>query len=298
MLSECEPWRQRVSQDVFLSGVEDPDGSKPALHFLHGNGFCGGVYETFLNLLASEYSLFLSDARGHGDSDAGSEFPGWNAMAEECLSVATERFSQRGARRLIGMGHSLGGVLSILMAARNPGLFDRLVLLDPVLFSPAMLLGTGVAHGLGFKHINPMARRARERTSRWDSREEVRESLRGRGIFRGWPEEALVSYSKHALRVVEEGAEKSGVTLKCPTWFEGDVFDSTPRGLWRAIGQIQCPTLILVGCDTYPFIGESAKRAARRNPNIEWASLPGGHCFMMEHPKETQAALRDFLHAP
>ncbi len=293
MLTGLQPWHQRVSQDVILSGLEDSNSTKPILHFLHGNGFCGAVYETFLSRFASDYSLFLCDAQGHGDSDAGLEFHGWNAMASQCASVARSRFEQRGSRPLIGVGHSLGGVLSALMAAKEPALFDRLILLDPVLFSPLMLWGNAAARALGFAHVNPMARRARARASRWSSREEARESFRDRGIFKGWPEVALDSYVNHALQNFPE--PEVGVTLKCPTWFEAEIFDSTPRNLWKSIEAIQCPTLILVGDVSYPFLGRSAKLATRKNALIRTEKLPGGHCFMLEHPEATGKRVREFL---
>ena len=293
MLTGLQPWHQRVSEDVVLSGLEDPSSTKPILHFLHGNGFCGAAYEMFLSRFASDYALFLCDAQGHGDSDAGLEFPGWNAMASQCGAVARSRFEQRASRPLIGVGHSLGGILSILMAAEEPTLFDRLILLDPVLFSPLMLFGAGAARALGFTHVNPMARRARARAFRWDSREEAREAFHGRGIFKGWAEEALDSYVEHALQNLPE--PESGVTLKCPTWFEADIFDSTPRDLWKSVARIQCPTLILVGDESYPFLGRSAKLASRRNPLIRTARLPGGHCFVLEHPEAAEKRLREFL---
>lgn len=293
MLTALQPWHQRVSSHVVLSGLEDPSSTKPILHFMHGNGFCGAVYETFLRRFSSDYALFLCDAQGHGDSEAGLDFPGWNVMASQCASVARSRFKDRGSRPLIGVGHSLGGVLSLLIAAQEPPLFDRLILLDPVLFSPLMLLGIGAARALGFSHVNPMARRTRARASRWASREEARASFRDRGIFKGWPEVALDSYVEHALQDLP--APEVGVSLKCPTWFEAEIFDSTPRGLWKSIARIPCPTLILVGDETYSFLGRSAKRASRRNPLIRTATLPGGHCFMLEHPEATENRVREFL---
>jgi len=292
VLTALQPWRQRVSQDLVLSGLEDPSTTKPVLHFLHGNGFCGGVYETFLDRLTADYALFLCDAHGHGDSETGPTFPGWNALAKQISSVARSRFEPRGDRPVIGMGHSLGGILTLLMAAEDPTLFDRLILLDPVLFSPMMLLGNATAHAMGFKHVNPMAKRARERVSQWGSRDEVCDALRNRGIFKGWPEEALASYARHA---VQENPDGEGVVLKCPPWFEAEIFDSTPRGLWKAVARIQCPTLILFGDATYPFLQRSARRASQLNPLIQAASMSGGHCFMLEHPVVAEKHVREFL---
>src|SRR5690606_32928846 len=110
------------------------------LHVLHGNGFCGRVYEPMLALLAEHFDLWLSDVQGHGDSDPGERFLGWNRSAE----LAVEAFEA--GRGIFGevpryaLGHSFGGVLTSLIMARHPQLFRRAVLLDPVIFPPALLL--------------------------------------------------------------------------------------------------------------------------------------------------------------
>ncbi|WP_369819927.1 alpha/beta fold hydrolase, partial [Oleiphilus sp. HI0079] len=51
------------------------------IHFLHGNGFNGLVYEKFLGPLSKHFDLFLSNAQGHGDSDAGERFTNWDDSA-------------------------------------------------------------------------------------------------------------------------------------------------------------------------------------------------------------------------
>ncbi len=287
---ELRPWTCSVDRRIALRGWEDPNPSKPLVHFLHGNGFSGLSYAPFLSELHPGYALFIQDLLGHGDSDAGESFPGWGGMADHALGVLACRASEWEGRELLGVGHSLGAVISILIAARRPDLFDRLVLMDPVLFSPGMLLGSRVAGALGLLRFHPLARRTRARKATFETRAQARASLEGRGVFKGWTEESLESYLAHGLK--EEG---DGVALKCPTWLEAEIFASVPQGLWRALRDLRCPTHIIVGEATHSFIRASVRRAARINPVITFEETPGGHCFMQERPEKAAAMVSGFL---
>ncbi|NES11605.1 alpha/beta hydrolase, partial [Pseudomonas laurentiana] len=132
------PWSYPSSAGFTLRGWCSPPTGKPLLHFLHGTGFCGLVYRPMLEVLSESFDLWLSDVQGHGDSDHGGAFLGWNRTAE----LALEAFEAgRGAYANVpcfALGHSFGGVLTSLILAREPALFQRAVLLDPVLFSRAM----------------------------------------------------------------------------------------------------------------------------------------------------------------
>ncbi len=289
-IEDFRHWAVAVNQEFTLRGWEDPDPTKPVLHFLHGNGFSGLTYSPFLRELQPAYSLFIADLLGHGDSDAGRLFPGWNGMAEQSLSVLSRRVPEWEGRRVLGVGHSLGGVISVLMAARRPEIFERLVLMDPVLFSPMMLRASRVAKFLGLYRWHPLVRRTRARKDHFPSLDAARASYRGRGVFKGWTDECLESYLTHGLK---RGSD--GVTLKCPTWFEAEIFASVPQGIWQALRGLRCPTHIIVGEETDAFIRASAQRAARCNPRISVEVTAGRHCFMQEDPKHAAQLVAGFL---
>ena len=84
------------------------------------------------------------------------------------------------------VGHSFGGVLSSLILAKRPELFQRAVLLDPVLFSPAMIGVMSFAEVLGVHRKTSMAKRAAARRNRWPDRLAAYSALHGRGIYKGW----------------------------------------------------------------------------------------------------------------
>ena len=71
-------------------------------------------------------------------------------LALEAFAAGTDDFAD--APRF-ALGHSFGGVLTSLMLAQQPQLFRRAVLLDPVLFSPAMIGVMAVLFSISFRAI-------------------------------------------------------------------------------------------------------------------------------------------------
>ena len=285
------PWSHPSSAGFTLTGWHSPPSGKPLLHFLHGNGFCGRTYEPMLALLAEHFDLWLCDAQGHGETEHGGRFHGWNRSAE----LAVEAFEA--GRGLFGevpryaLGHSFGGVLTSLILARHPELFRRAVMLDPVLFSKPMIGVMALSELLGLHRRNVMAKKSAARRRHWPDRATAFALLQGRGIFRGWTDAALQAYVEHALKDAEDG----GVELKCRPSREVDIFNSFPKRLWPSLGKIATPSLLLYGNRTYPFVGQSARRLAGMNPLVRIDEVEGGHCFMQEHPAETAERVRAFL---
>lgn len=273
---------------VTLRGWCTPPSGRPLLHVLHGNGFCGRVYEPMLQALAADFDLWLCDLPGHGDSDAMSHFPGWNAFARAALECALTATTVYGNVPRLALGHSLGGVLTTLMLGQAGQPFQRAALLDPVLFSTPMLLGMHV----GLARLNPLARASRRRRRQWPDRAAATKALQGRGTYRGWTDDALQAFVTHALSDADDGS----VRLKCAPELEATIFASGPRGLWPAVKRVSAPTLIAYGHDTMPFVQAGARRALALNPHaFTVRAVQGGHCFMQQHPADTAALVRAHL---
>ncbi|MBW7861135.1 MAG: alpha/beta hydrolase [Rhodocyclaceae bacterium] len=286
-----EPWSHPSSAGLTLRGTCTPPSGRPVVHFLHGNGFCGRTYEPLLVLLARDFDLFLSDVQGHGDSDHGGRFHGWHRTAELCTEAWAAHAGRYGDAPIYALGHSFGGVVSALMMARDPGLFRRAVLLDPVLFPPAMMGLMALSDVVGLYSRNTLALRARKRRRHWPDREAAVRTLRGRGMFRGWRDEALQAYAEHALKPAAGG----GVELKCAPTLEAQIYGAFPRRLWAALARIENPTRVLFGERTFPFLPQAVGRWCRSRPNVSAVRMCGGHCFMQEDPETSALQIRAFL---
>ena len=284
-------WEYQLPSGVILRGQRSRVQGKPVIHFLHGNGFCGLSYWPLLNRLLPRFDLFIHDIQGHGDSEAGDRFWGWNENAEMVHQVWLKFQQDYQQVPVYAAGHSLGGVLTSLLAARQPHLFKGLVLLDPVIFTPKMLLGMQLFKFLRLKNPNPLAAKALRRRNGWTSRTEARQDFEGRGVFKNWDAAALSAHVEHAL--YEQGNELT--RLKCAPEREAEIFASFPTKLWEALRNLRQPVSVFYGKETYPFVKQSVSMLKQKNRFVSSQELPGGHCFMQEYPEMAAKAMTDAI---
>lgn len=277
-------WESRAGGGPLLRG-RYVAGQRGTVHFLSGNGFCGGVYWPFLKRFLPDLGLFIHDIEGHGRSEAPEHFSGIAAVAGRVPPVLQEQ-APRGP--LIGMGHSFGAALTLKIAADHPGLFKAIVLLDPIVFPPPVWIGVRAMAALG---LHPMVKGALRRRREWASRAEALERLRGRGIYEGWTEEALECFVDHATH--DEGGKR---VLNCPPELEAEIYER-PVYPWPSFRNVQVPVLFLYGASSYPFFPGAERMARRRNPRVQGATSPGRHCFMLEDPQAAHDAVAGFLNA-
>lgn len=276
------PWHYPTPYGFTLRGYHSAPSGKPVLHMLHGNGFCSRTYLPLLQHLKDHFDFFLSDAQGHGDSDHGGPFLGWNTsaeLAEAALQAHQHLFNNQ---PIIGVGHSFGGVLTALIHSKTNSPFQQTILLDPVLFTPSMLAVMRSLNGVGLYRKNPMAKAALRRRQHWPDKDTAHGYLNNRGMFKNWQPEALAAYIEHALHTSEHG-----ISLKCKPEREAEIFSSYPDKLWQQLSLPCPPILIIYGSSTYPFISKAVKKWQNRNPAVNSLVTDGGHCFMQENPKAT-----------
>jgi len=94
--------------------VRDHGGSGPPLLLLHGAGGNLATMTTLAGLLRPTHRVVTVDLRGHGRSGDGPW--SWDAALDDLAAVVDEL---RLARPAV-VGHSLGGMLAALWAARHP----------------------------------------------------------------------------------------------------------------------------------------------------------------------------------
>jgi 3-oxoadipate enol-lactonase len=104
-----------------IDGAEDA----PVLVLLHGLGDDGGTWDAVGAEFALHFRVLAVDLRGHGQSD----WPGtysFELMRDDVLGV----LDQLRLGRVNLLGHSMGGTVAYLIAEKEPGRIDRLILED------------------------------------------------------------------------------------------------------------------------------------------------------------------------
>jgi len=292
ILQGLQAWEYKLPAGFTVRGLHSIPSGKPVIHFIHGNGFSGLTFEVLLSYLIDDYDLFISDGQGHGDSDPGEKYPGWNKSAGNFARVWRHFSPMFGDVPKIAMGHSYGAVMSTLMISKDQNMFDVGILLDPVYSSPnvAKTMSFMAAVGLS-KRVMPLAKQAKVRTERWESETLAWDYFHQRGIFKGWKDECLQAYLSHALSKEEDGA----LQLKCPGRIESAVFSGYVSRLWPAIQGVKRPMTMLYGDKTYGFIHKAIPKLRKKNDQYDFIEMPGGHCFMQENPALTAEKIKQVL---
>lgn len=291
MSIETIAWSYRTTQGLTLRGQRTQRGDhRPVLLFIHGNGFCGGVYWPLMSRCLDEVDWLWVDVPGHGDSDSGEHFLGWNENAELAYQALNAQLTHYAGRPHYLVGHSFGGIMSLLIAARHPDFVPAALILDPVLFSPAMLASMRLLSPVGLWQRNAMAQRARKRRTHWPDRRAAWSYFHGRGMFGSWSDEALTAYIDHALSHTQ-----GTLRLKCSPQREAEIFGSYPRQLWASVRKLSAKMHIIYGRDSYPFVPKSARKAAQAGQQISVEAIDGSHFFMLESPDATAQAVKRWL---
>jgi len=275
------PWTSNTTHGIRLSGLRTQPTGKPLLHFLHGNGFCSQMYWPFLAPLVEHFDLFLSDVQGHGQSEHGGAFIGWNGSANAARDAFLQFRDEYPTNTVIGCGHSFGGVVTALWASQHAD-FQELWLLDPVIFPKHMYRFARSLAWLGLYKFNPLVKQAKRRRAQFDSAEQATRYFSERALFRTWHPESLQSYVEHGLHHHSHRLE-----LKCAPEREAEIFGSVPKQLWRSLQRVKLPVQVWHGEHSYPFVAKSLKQWQHLCANVQATKVAGGHCFMQEFPTES-----------
>ena len=252
---------------------------RPTLVFAHANGFPGGSYATFLAPFAEHFNVEVMDRMGHDPLypvDAH-----WASLSRELEAKLAQL-----PRPLVGMGHSMGGVLMCMVASRRPEWFQALVMLDPPLingwqghlFNLARLMGLG-------DRITP-AGRSKGRRARWANRAEAEAYFLRRPFFQRLDSRCLADYLAAGLEPDDDapGAGDAGaLRLRYAPDVEVNVFRTTPGNIGR-LPRLQVPGLMVSGAESEPMFRSSARRHVQRHGMVHRLA-PGGHMFPLENPE-------------
>jgi pimeloyl-ACP methyl ester carboxylesterase len=190
----------------------DWGGSGPVAHIAHATGLAAGVYAPLAERLTSNFRVHAMDIRGHGRSSAPAEparLKNWEIFYQDM-----ERFFERFERPVVAIGHSMGGTVSMVAAARRPDLVSALVLIEPGVMSPAWRPWVYLVQKLGMAMRVPFVTRATKRKKAWPDVEEVRKDLYGKGTFRRWQDDFFLGV--FGFRADRASGRGCGTGLRSP----------------------------------------------------------------------------------
>src|SRR5256885_3429188 len=101
-------------------------GDPPGALLMHGIGNYGRYWDLFADAIGGRLRLVAPDARGHGESGRPASGYAPDDFASDALAV----LDRVGIERAVVVGHSMGGLHSINLAARHPERVQALVIVD------------------------------------------------------------------------------------------------------------------------------------------------------------------------
>jgi pimeloyl-ACP methyl ester carboxylesterase len=262
-------------------------GAGTPVLFAHANGYPPLSYRRLTERLQDHCEL---RAMEHRPLWAGREPPQklrWELFADDLIHAVRDHYREP----VWLLGHSMGGTISVLAAARAPELFAGLLLLDPVILPRRLELAMQLA-GEKRRRSNPMVKRALRRPEHFDNLEAAFSFYRPKRAFRNLSDEALWDY----VRASKVHREDGGVQLRFSAAWEAAIYASVPL-VRPALKKLSLPTLGLRGQDSDTLMPEVFARWQRWQPGAVLREIAGGHLFPLEHPDATAEAVIAFLTA-
>ena len=268
----------------------DFGGDGEPVHFLHANGYPPDCYKPLFELLKKEYRVIGMTLRALWGEAKPEELQSWHPLSEDLIQF----LSERGAEPVIGAGHSIGAVVTLRAALRDPRKFKALVLIDPVLFVPSRLVAWKILYSLGLgDRINPLISSAKKRRRTFNALETIYSRYRERKVFRYMSDENLRIYIEGIMRRTNDGYE----LIYSPEW-EAQIYRTGLQDfdLWRGLPGLDVPTLFIRGAESDTFLENAARLVQRKQPKVRIEAVPRStHLLPLERPREVFEVMQKFL---
>jgi pimeloyl-ACP methyl ester carboxylesterase len=190
------------------SRSHDLGGEGPVLLVSHATGFHGRCYLPMAGELRTRHRCIALDYRGHGDTPMP---PGvavtWEGYGDDATAVARTVADAAGTP-VVAFGHSMGGACLLMAAHRDPTLFERLVLFEPIVFPPQGLRDPD-------EGPSPLIAGARRRRRTFPSFDDAIENYARKPPLGSFTHAALEAYVRYGFTRGDDGQ----VYLSCdPRW--------------------------------------------------------------------------------
>jgi pimeloyl-ACP methyl ester carboxylesterase len=272
-------FRGDAAELAFFEWNPQAAGREPTIFFAHATGFHGRVWDQLISHLGERH-VYSMEHRGHGRSE---KLPivHWKCFGEDMAGLV-RHLALEGA---VGVGHSMGGHAISEAAAACPGAFERLLLVDPVVASPAEYgIGSGEEGGWSVDLLGGEQHPTAKRKNRFDSPEAMFERFRDRHPYSLFEPAALWDYCEYGLLPAPDG---DGFVLACPPATEASVYmtSRTNPGVHDAIRRVEIPVVVL-----------RARSAERRQGIMDFTTSPTWPGLADEFPNGTDVQLADLTH--
>jgi pimeloyl-ACP methyl ester carboxylesterase len=261
------------------------------LIFSHGNSFPASTYGVMLSALRKRgFQVKSIEKFGHDE-----RYPvtnNWPFLVQQLADFAKPLVEKSGEKAWM-VGHSLGGILSIMCAARHSELVRGVVLLDsPVIGGwKATALGAAKASGL-VGNVSP-GKISQRRTQSWQSEQAAYDSFKSKRAFARWDDQVLRDYIAHGTYTGEDGKRHLSFDRNVETQIYNTLPDILPSLLRK--NPLQCPAAFIGGLQSEELKRTGTDLTAKfTQGRMSW--IDGTHLFPMEKPLATAVLVEGLIH--
>ncbi|MCU0764186.1 MAG: alpha/beta hydrolase [Hydrogenophaga sp.] len=271
--------------------------------FSHANSFPASTYAVlFRSLRARGFTVRAVEKFGHDPA-----YPvtsNWPHLVQQLADFAAPAIEQHGDGAWL-VGHSLGGFLSLMCAARHPRLGGHPV--KGILLIDAPVLGGWRARTLELikraqlvGSVSP-GKISRKRRHQWPDAASAFEHFSRKRAFARWDPQVLRDYIDHGTRNLEtpQGVQR---VLEFDRDVETAIYNTLPHNLDRLLRRypLQCPVGFIGGTQSQEMkqVGMAmTRRLVDPKHPARLTMVDGTHLFPMEQPQATAVAIEQALAA-
>ena len=257
---------------------EDFGGKGNIIHLAHANGYPVSCYRQLIQRLIRSYRVVGIHFRPLWENKKVkmSNVKNWDTFAGDILSF----FKERKYSSVIGIGHSLGAMATLFAAARQPHLFQTIILLEPVILSRKILCLLRFMPLFLKKRLIPPARISSKRRDMWNSREEAFDHLRKKNVFSKISDSVLIDYVTHGL----DRTKSNKFTLLFSKEWETHLY-TLVQDATKIFLSIRVPILVVKGENSNVIHNVSWEKWKEIQPKAVFTEIANcGHLLPFEKP--------------
>lgn len=259
--------------------------TKPKVHFAHANSYPAGTYRQFFEYLSKDFDVQALDMHGHNP-----KYPvqdGWGKLVEELIDDLESRYHKE---PVILVGHSLGGMLSLMAAAQRPELVRCVVMLDSPVVAGWRAKVWRLFKGTRMSDRYSPARFSAKRRNVWPDRKEAVRHFASKDVFGAWAPGVLEDYLSSGL--VEH---PDGLQLRFTRETETAIYRSLPHHIGKLVkGKFPVPVAYVAG-DNSMENRQAGLTHTRKLVGRNFRVMRGSHLFPMEMPRLAAEMTRDLI---
>lgn len=257
--------------------------------FSHGNSFPASTYRMMRENLASRgFQVCAIEKLGHNPN-----YPitsNWPFLVQELAAFAQAQMVQHVERPYL-VGHSLGGMLSLMCASQHPELAAGVVLLDSPVVGGWKASALQLAKKTNWIGAVSPGRISKSRRQHWPNVEAVIEHFQHKRAFSHWHPDVLHDYAVNGTK--EENGSR---VLSFDRDIETLIYNTLPHNLPSMLKRHppKCPVAFIGGTHSREMkvVGSELTQRISKG-RVTW--LDGSHLFPMEKPIAAAAAVEASL---